>query len=179
MINININNNVFITGKSGIGKTYFIKAQILKEIQSKYPDVLGMNIEPDGDVSFAGENGKLYAGTVYITASKIQSLSKRFGKDYIEIISRLESVKRLIIDDFGVSKGSDYNPDLILSILDERENADLPTIVISNIPIAEIMEKIDTRIGSRLSAFYQMADKMIGEYDRRPANKDISNIILQ
>ncbi|MGB2788812.1 MAG: ATP-binding protein, partial [Dokdonella sp.] len=98
----------------------------------------------------------------YTTYSKMEYNLKIEPK----VLAEYAQVKLLIIDDVGVSKRSEYAPDSLLTILDEREGTNLPTIVVSNLSLAEISQLIDDRIASRLSAF-----QVVTWEDLQPENK--------
>ncbi len=70
----------------------------------------------------------------------------------LDIINRFGSYDFLCLDDAGAGSASDFTADRILTLLDRRQGAKRITIVTSNLDIAGIGERLDVRIGSRLSA---------------------------
>ena len=71
----------------------------------------------------------------------------------------------LVIDDLVAEKVTDWSRAVLFSVLNDRINNKMPTIVTSNLTPAEISEVLGERIGSRLAGdFLQVEIK--GE-DRR------------
>lgn len=58
----------------------------------------------------------------------------------------------LILDDLGSESSNDYNRSLLYELINERYCYNLPTLVTSNMSIADIAENISERLASRLFA---------------------------
>lgn len=84
-------------------------------------------------------------------------------RDYLE-------AHLLVLDDLGAGSLSDHERRATLEVLDQRLNQCRPTVVTSNWSLAEIAERMDDRIASRLASFHRIelqgVDRRLG---RKPA----------
>jgi DNA replication protein DnaC len=60
----------------------------------------------------------------------------------------------LILDDIGAGSLSDFERRQLMEVLDRRLNKCIPTIITSNWSVAQISERMDDRIASRLASFH-------------------------
>jgi DNA replication protein DnaC len=65
-------------------------------------------------------------------------------------VNALCRVELLALDDLGAARLTEWSVDVQASILSARYNARLGTIVTTNLTLAEIADRIDPRIASRL-----------------------------
>jgi DNA replication protein DnaC len=70
----------------------------------------------------------------------------------------------LIIDDLGAEKSSEWTGETIYNLVSQRVNRMMPTIVTTNLSLAEISERTDPRLASRLGGLTVL--ELSGE-DRR------------
>ena len=165
---INIYNNIFITGKPGIGKTHYIKEQIRKTVGDfTIEDSKVMATAPDAKPW----EQKAYTGIRFVTTYEIQ---KR-AFDY-EFLDGLMKCTLLIIDDFGVSEYARRVCDVVLYLLSNRPDN---TIVTSNLSLKEIGKLLDERVASRLSALVQIDSSVIGNNDRRDTGLTVKDIYIK
>ena len=104
--------NLIITGASGVGKSYLTQA-------------LGMQ-------ACLFEYKVLYANTARLL-NRLK-LSKVDGT-YLKETKKLNRVNLLILDDFGLQALDNYTRDILLDIIDERFNS-TSTIIASQIPVS-------------------------------------------
>jgi DNA replication protein DnaC len=57
----------------------------------------------------------------------------------------------LLLDDLGAEKPSEWTGEVLYRIIDSRYNYERPTIVVSNLPPAELAKQIGDRLASRLT----------------------------
>ena len=146
----NFQKNIFINGKSGVGKTVFA-ANIAKMcIKNK--------------IKFSWISFPQF----------IMELQNLYRKDNESPFERAESIAGfngvLIIDDLGAEKATDWVRQITYFIINEREQRMLPIIITSNFSLEEIAEQIDIRISSRIAGMckaIKLTDK-----DRRLDEKE-------
>jgi DNA replication protein DnaC len=137
---------VFLIGTPGIGKTH-LAASTLKVLKAhgksvafyKVTDMLG------------------YLRSCFRDASTITEE---------EAIEELASIDVLFLDDFGVERTTDYAIDALYRIIDRRYRRELPIFATSNLNFAELKDKFDARISSRLASMcrvisYKEADRRL------------------
>ncbi len=125
-------NMVYLSGGTGTGKTYLLKC-MANELISR---------------------GKL---TTLVTAYKLsqdclKSYASRDLQEKDSIIDKYLSSEILFIDDLGteVNKSSITNS-YIYTIINERKMRNLPTIITSNLSLADLSDNYDERITSRIA----------------------------
>lgn len=103
----------------------------------------------------------------FLSAKKLDleirmSYNDKYGEKEDEILNRYSSKTFLIIDDIFSSTDNDFSRRNLLYILDERlEWKNLPTVITSNYDF-ESLQKIDTRIASRMNfkdGFFEIQTK--------------------
>lgn len=67
--------------------------------------------------------------------------------DFIEHLAR---VPLLVLDEVGVSRGSDWEAERLFALVDGRYKAELPTLVVSNLPTSALKEELGHRVFDRL-----------------------------
>lgn len=122
---------IYICGDVGTGKTH-LSVALARNIRTSQPE--GANFQSATNVLL-----QLRAG---------------FSKD----VSEKESLRHyqksqiLIIDDLGAEKLSEYVIQAWYSIVDYRYSNMLPTVITSNLTVAEIAERFGDRIASRIAS---------------------------
>ena len=83
-----------------------------------------------------------------------QVKSSRIYKDKNEYITRLCSFPLLILDDFGMERGTEYGLEQVYNVVDSRYRSGKPLIVTTNLTLEELQNPEDTahaRIYDRLT----------------------------
>ncbi|HVI10208.1 MAG TPA: ATP-binding protein [Candidatus Binatia bacterium] len=125
---------LLITGKAGVGKTHLLIACARTAIQLSRPS----------RVDFFQ---KFYMD--------LRDTYRRNESEEMAYASR-DNTPFLFIDDLGVGALSDMERRCTLELLDRRLHKMRPTCLTSNWCLAEIAEKFDERIASRLQSFQQI-----------------------
>jgi DNA replication protein DnaC len=79
--------------------------------------------------------------------------SFRLNTSESEVLRPYVDAQIIVLDDLGAGGLSDFERRSTLEILDQRLNRERPTIVTTNWELADIAEKMDDRIGSRLATY--------------------------
>ena len=137
---------VFLIGAPGIGKTH-LAASTLKVCK-----VRGKRVRFYKVTDMLG-----YLRSCFREASTITE-----G----EAIEELATLDVLFLDDFGVERTTDYAIDALYRVIDRRYRRELPIFATSNLSFAELKDKFDARIPSRLASMcrviaYKEADRRL------------------
>lgn len=76
--------------------------------------------------------------------------------DETAIIGAYSSAPVLVLDDIGAGSLSDHERRILLEVVDRRGNTLLPTVVTTNMGLADIAKLMDERISSRLRDYLAM-----------------------
>jgi DNA replication protein DnaC len=90
-------------------------------------------------------------------------------------IQQMKSAPLLLVDDLGVSKGSEWVEDVTHRLLSGRYDDELPTIYTTNLAIPEIEKVMGARIASRL-AEQCVTVRMVGHDRRRPVPRQTPSL---
>lgn len=126
-----VTDGLFITGPVGTGKTY-LAAAILRNLMEKRRKVTWRRC-----AQFFTDIRETY----------------RANTSEDSVLKPLEQAGFLILDDLGAGSLSDHERRFTLELLDRRLNASRPTIITTNWSLAQIAERMDDRIASRLATF--------------------------
>lgn len=118
---------IYIAGPTGVGKTHLIKCMANELI----------------------ENGKVIK---LVSAFNMNQNFKEFRKSmHEEILNQYLSPEVLFVDDLGTEpKYKDITIEFLYLIINERKMKKLPTIITSNLSLADIRDIYDERIYSRI-----------------------------
>ena len=75
--------------------------------------------------------------------------SDQYGRTW-QIMKELSEMPYLILDDFGVQRGTEWEAEMLYDLVDARYAEERLTLVTTNKPLAEIQQLSDGRIHSRL-----------------------------
>lgn len=128
-----IKGSVFLTGKTGCGKTHLATAMLAEA-----------EVDSSTDAFFI---------TVPEMLMKIRSsFSGTSGETEEELVKRFSDYQILVLDDLGSEKTTEYSITTLFLILDRRDRWNRRTIVTSNLSLKEIEDTLGARIASRLAA---------------------------
>lgn len=125
-------------------------------------------------------NGKsFYASCIYnellskrvtVGFTSTANLMNILGKwDKTEIIDAISRVKLLVLDDLGAERDTSYSAELMYSVIDARYKTGLPTIVTTNLALADMEMEEDvwrSRIYDRIVEMCPITIRMDGDSRR-------------
>lgn len=124
--------SIYITGKTGLGKTH-ISLAIANKVLEK-----GYSVIYDSAVNILRNIEKEYFGSDHST-------------DYIDSVMGADL---LILDDLGTEFETKFSNSVIYNIINTRLNSGKPTIISTNLDFGGIKQRYDERIVSRIVAVY-------------------------
>ena len=139
---------LFIYGTRGTGKTHLAAAIIKKILKNASEHVKYHDLIPRA--SFVTIPGLLV---------DIRSTFNSKGGDTEEdVISWASSRDFLIMDDMGAEKTTDWSMSTLYVIIDKRYSEMMPTIITSNMTVAEVAERVGDRIASRIAGMCKVIE---------------------
>ena len=135
---------IYIAGPIGAGKTHLIKCMANELI----------------------ENGKIIK---LVTAFNMNQDFIEFKKTMNEdLLNKYLSPEILFVDDLGTEpKYKDVTIEYLYLVINERKMKKLPTIITSNLDLADLRDRYDERINSRIIDRNSSINIYIGGDDRR------------
>ncbi len=129
--NYRLGRSLILAGKVGCGKTHLASSIVQGVIRSHGAQALIVSVAEIIRVS----KGVMVKGATYTD---------------IDVIRELAEVDLLVIDELGAQKGSDYELGVLHEVLDKRYQLVRPTVVISNLLIADLPTFLGHRALDRL-----------------------------
>lgn len=131
-----------LMGQSGVGKSVGA-VLVIRRWLTDWADTDAIKVTPpDGEWQFVG-----CAGLVM----RLQDSFRGEGDESAyKILKKLVNVPRLLIDDLGTEKPTEFVRQSIYYLINEREQHERQTIITTNFGFEEINAQYDTRIGSRI-----------------------------
>lgn len=154
---------VFVYGVRGVGKTHFAVALAMEKF-----------LEPEL-IEGANMTWKIREVTIPVFVSvpdlllNIRNTYNEKGGGEKELLDFYSRVRTLIIDDLGVEKTTEWALQVLYLLIDRRYREGRVTIFTSNLSLAELQEKLDERISSRIYGMCKVV-RLTGE-DRRKERK--------
>jgi len=142
---------LFITGPAGTGKTHLATALFRKHL---YRAAFVKNGYPELSATWASVPDVLLL---------LRATFAGNDDSEADAIAAFAGVRLLVLDDLGAEKASEWTALALYTIISRRVNWMRPTIITSNLTLAEI-DKADPRLASRLGGMAQI--ELTGE-DRR------------
>ena len=134
----------YFCGNVGTGKTYFA-ASLWNYLEEKK-----QNLRAYRESEFFSE------------IKKVISQDWDYGCE----IKRLCESKWLILDDMGTSQMTDWQKEVLFTLIDTRISNGLPTLITSNLSLQDVKEILGDRVFSRLRSIKNTIIQLDGE-DRR------------
>ena len=128
--------NLFLYGKTGVGKTHIAVSILRRIIVRKFAD----NCYFKSMARLMLELRDVYA------SDNSESSEKSITDTYTRL-------SLLILDDLGAEKPTDFTERVLYNIIATRLDNQLRTIITSNLSVDEVNEIYGPRIGSRLSSY--------------------------
>jgi DNA replication protein DnaC len=134
------------SGLSGCGKTHLAAAIANQRIKNGYP------------VFFISAADLLdHLRSTYNPSSTVA---------YDELFERVRNVPLLILDDLGVQTSTPWAKEKLDQLLNYRATAELPTVIITIIPVEQLEDRLRTRLtDSRLCRIYVLEEKTHSSLD--------------
>lgn len=93
---------------------------------------------------------------------------------YDELFERIRKAPLLIMDDLGTQSSTDWAKEKLFQILNHRYNAQLPTVITTNVSLDELEERLRTRISdTALSQVYLVEER------KEPASELLGGLDLE
>jgi DNA replication protein DnaC len=140
--NNNNKNSLYITGKTGVGKTF--TAHCIGYIIS--------NLENSKEYKQSNERSDHFPTFYQMTELLVTSKNKMTRGDF-SFFNEIKTKKGfLILDDFGFDKATDWNSELLFLLVDYRYVNKLPTVFTSNFSFNDLKKNnYDERMVDRIS----------------------------
>ena len=135
---------IYLAGPTGVGKTHLVRCMANELIS----------------------NGKIVR---LVTAFNMNQDFKEFSKTKNEeLLNKYTTPEVLVIDDLGTEpKYKDVTIELLYLVINERKVKKLPTIITSNLDLADIRDTYDERIYSRIVDRQTSINLLLNGEDRR------------
>lgn len=165
---------IYLHGSVGTGKTYIVYA--LKNAWEKPTERTRTNQMEGKEEKYMHTRRSMLWNTTELLRSIRQDFDRPYGEKERAEEKIMEHQGLLFLDDVGAEKMSEWVSETFYLIINHRYNRMLPTIFTSNLPIAELAERIGDRTVSRI---VEMSDvvELIGK-DRRITNTKSLKITL-
>lgn len=134
--------HVFVTGKCGTGKTHFGIGLLL----NCFAKQIYYNEDMER-IDFLG-NKPCFLSAVELFLELKDSFA---GAGEKPVLDKYTAPSVLLIDDVGAEKISDWSRQIFYTLIDRRYVNMKPTIITSNLSMAEFAEKFDDRVASRIA----------------------------
>lgn len=125
--------SLLLLGPTGTGKTYLTYAAMR-------------------EIAVTGVRCNWRATTA---ADLYAALRPRAGVDSEAEFRRYANVRLLILDDLGAAKDSEFTEEINYRLINTRYEHGLPTLITSNVPVAQLGAKLGERVASRLVGMCQ------------------------
>ncbi|MCG3039006.1 ATP-binding protein [Streptomyces fenghuangensis] len=139
--------SLLLAGPTGTGKTH----QAYGAIRSLVATGVGVRWQ-------ATTEADLYAG-----------LRLRLGAEAERELAALARCPVLILDDLGAARSSEWTEEIVYRLINRRYNDMLPTLVTTNLAIAELRKAVGDRVASRLAEMTERVVLTGSDRRRRPA----------
>ena len=146
--------NVILSGNTGVGKTHLAIAMLRhteekewNDLCQEYIDTLKAGVE----ITKRGKNSKCFLKVPELLLEIRDSFNHNSDISEMELLDCYSYKSFLILDDLGSEKITDFSISTLSLLIDRRDGNSRNTIITTNMTLAEIDEKLNARIASRLS----------------------------
>lgn len=151
------NESALLFGKPGRGKTWAAAAWFI-EMMAQETELTAIG-ELHPDLGWFWKGQEWTADMLWLNAPRwLLRLRGTFGKgdDFEQRVDVACRCWGLVLDDLGSEKASDWTAETIYIVIAERESANLPTVVTTNMSLADLTAW-HPRVASRLAGFTRIA----------------------
>lgn len=151
------NEGALLFGKPGRGKTW-AAAVWFTEMMAQETELTVIG-EPHPDIGWFTRGIEWTADMLWLNVPRwLLSLRGSFGKsdDFEQRVDVACRCWGLVLDDLGSEKASDWTAETLYIVIAERESAALPTVVTTNMSLADLTAW-HPRVASRLASFTRIA----------------------
>lgn len=142
---------LYITGKTGSGKTHLSVALMRERIRKKKVNI-------NFDVGYISTTKTKWIPAIDLLLDIKEVFSGNQKVSEREIISRYSDYEPLYIDDLGSEKTTEWTLQTLYAIIDERYRSFSQTIITSNLPLAKLEGKLGDRIASRIAEMCEVIE---------------------
>lgn len=122
------------------------------------PTGVGKTREAYGVVRAMAETGVVCRWVATTAADAYARMRPRSGVDAEDEMRRLTHAQLLLLDDLGAAKTTEWTEEITYRIVNHRYEHELPTLITSNVPPAELAKILGHRVASRLG---EMAHRVV------------------
>lgn len=137
--------SILLVGPTGVGKTHAAFGALYRYVQG------GGHCRP----------------TIVTAADLYAQLRPRPGRDSEELFEQHARANLLFVDDLGAAKSSEWVEEINYRLVNHRYEQQLPTLITSNVPPAELGTMLGDRVASRLTEMCTTV--VLKGHDRRRA----------
>lgn len=139
--------SLFITGPRGTGKTHFLCACMKRFLRDK---INAGEINPDALMTTRKQPVR------FVSVPELLLEFKNSYRDDAEqsetaILEKYTNMELLVLDDLGAERVSEWSVQMLYMLIDRRNRDMKPTMISSNLKLAEVADQLDDRIASRIA----------------------------
>lgn len=141
--------SMIFCGKVGTGKTHLAYA-IAREVYQRYHEKLTPKLTAENSDKKRNKSIVKVASALDILRDVKSTYSSKTEKTELEMIENYASFELLIVDEVGVQFGSEAEKVILFEVFNRRYLAMKPTIMISNLALADLTNFVGDRVIDRL-----------------------------
>ncbi len=154
-------------GAPGTSKTYFLASLV----PWLYSLVNGRSIKSEeleeGPAKVRHPDFRYYTESDFLSHLRRQ-IGSHGPAEYADVIKNMAATAVFLLDDLGTGQGTAWQEEVIFTLIDQRYNSLLPTIVTTNLSPDQIADRYHSRIYDRLFAHDGVVVALQGPSYRKP-----------